>query len=260
MPLPRTPADSSRFIPLGKGSGPIPLLKSAFRWHNETVNIHSHFIPTLFLLSCIPLIIWRSPLPDANWVDTVMIISYLLAAMSCLSSSAAWHVVSGCASRRWFEWGACVDYIGISWLIAMSFNTVVYNAYYCRPRTVLIYTCINVGFGGLGSYLPFQKWFNQRKNKPWRILFFICLNLAMIAPVVQLYYRVGVKAANTFVSPFYWSVVSYCVGLVCYALHVPERIWPGKFDRIGASHNVSIKFAWVSGCASDVREPCPWRL
>lgn len=167
-----------------------------------------------------------------------MILSYLLAAMACMSSSAGWHVLSGCASRRWFEWGACVDYIGISWLIAMSFNTVVYNAYYCRPRTVLIYTCINVGFGGLGSYLPFQKWFNQRKNKPWRILFFICLNLAMIAPVVQLYYRVGVTAANAFVAPFYHSVVAYCLGLVCYAFHLPECLWPGKFDRYGASHNV----------------------
>jgi adiponectin receptor len=43
-----------------------------------------------------------------------MLVCYLLAAVSCLFTSASWHVLSGCASRRWFEWGACVDYIGIS--------------------------------------------------------------------------------------------------------------------------------------------------
>ncbi|BEI87616.1 uncharacterized protein CcaverHIS019_0103340 [Cutaneotrichosporon cavernicola] len=226
-----------RFIPLGR-NGPIPLIKSAFRMHNETVNIHSHFIPTLFILGVIPFIIWRTPLPDAHWIDTAMLISYLLAAMSCLVSSAGWHILSGCANRRWFEWGACVDYIGISWLIAMSFNTVVYNAYYCRGTHVFAYTLVNVAFGGLGSYLPFQKWFNQRKNKPWRILFFLCLNAAMFAPMVQLFREHGRHVAGKFVAPFFYSVAMYLVGLTFYAFHFPECAAPGIFDRFGASHQL----------------------
>jgi adiponectin receptor len=226
-----------RFIPLGR-NGPIPLIKSAFRMHNETVNIHSHFVPTLFILGVIPFIVWRTPLPDAHWIDTAMLISYLLAAMSCLVSSAGWHVLSGCANKRWFEWGACVDYIGISWLIAMSFNTVVYNAFYCRGTSVLTYTCINVAFGGLGSYLPFQKWFNQRKNKPWRILFFLCLNVAMFAPMVALFLEHGRHVAGKFVAPFFYSVAMYLLGLCFYAFHFPECAAPGKFDRFGASHQL----------------------
>lgn len=229
----------SRFIPLGRGKGPIPLIKSAFQWHNETVNIHSHFIPTCLILALvIPFFIWRTPLKDAHWVDTAMLISYLLAAASCLSSSAGWHILSGCASHRWFEWGACVDYIGISWLIAMSFNTVVYNAYYCSPKTVCAYTGVNLAFGALGSYLPFQKWFNQRKNKHWRILFFLLLNVAMVAPIVQLYMQHGSERANAFVSPFSLSVATYVTGLLFYAFHFPECAMPGKFDTWGASHNM----------------------
>jgi hypothetical protein len=34
---------------------------------------------------------------------------YLTAAISCLFTSAEWHVLSGCASKKWMEWGACVD-------------------------------------------------------------------------------------------------------------------------------------------------------
>lgn len=206
--------------------------------HNETVNIHSHSIPTLFIFAIIPLIVWRTPLPDAHWVDTAMLISYLLAAASCLSSSAGWHILSGCANRRWFEWGACVDYIGISWLIAMSFNTLVYNAFYCRPKAVMSYTTVNVAFGALGSILPFQKWFNQRKNKHWRIVFFLALNAAMVAPIVHLFHVHGYTKAQAFVAPFGLSVLTYVVGLLFYAFHFPECCAPGKFDIWGASHNM----------------------
>ncbi|KAL7422722.1 inc metabolism membrane protein [Cryptotrichosporon argae] len=227
-----------RFIPLHGKTGPIPLLKSAFAMHNETVNIHSHFVPSIALLCCIPLIAYSSPLPDAHWLDTTMLCLYLTAAISCLLSSASWHVLSGCASRGWFEWGACVDYVGISWLIAMSFNTVVYNVYYCHPRTVLGYTATNIACGALGSYLPFQRWFNERKNKNWRIAFFLFLNFAMIAPMVQLFYQQGYDRGSAFLSPFGRSIYAYLVGLVLYAFHWPECFWPGKFDRWGASHQL----------------------
>lgn len=53
--------------------------------------------------------IYTSPLPDAHFLDTATLVVYLLAAASCLISSAGWHVLAGCAYRKWFEWGACVD-------------------------------------------------------------------------------------------------------------------------------------------------------
>ncbi|RSH94877.1 hypothetical protein EHS25_004683 [Saitozyma podzolica] len=227
-----------RFIPLHTSGGPIPLIKSAFTWHNETVNIHSHFVPTVLILLAIPAIIYVSPLPDAHWLDTTMLVCYLLAAVSCLFTSASWHVLSGCASRRWFEWGACVDYIGISWLIAASFGTVVYNAYHCHPKTVLFYNTTNLFCGALGSYLPFQQWFNERKNKSWRIAFFLFLCFAMVAPMAQLFYEHGWDRASEFVSPFGLSIITYVAGLLFYGFHFPECIWPGRFDHLGASHQL----------------------
>jgi adiponectin receptor len=53
--------------------------------------------------------IYSSPLPGAHVLDTATLVVYLLAAAACLISSAGWHVLSGCAAKRWFEWGACVD-------------------------------------------------------------------------------------------------------------------------------------------------------
>ena len=33
--------------------------------------------------------------------------------------------------------------------------------------------------------------------------------------------------------------MAYVIGLVFYAFHWPECVWPGRFDRWGASHHVS---------------------
>lgn len=50
-------------------------------------------------------------------------------------------------------------------LIAASFGTVAYNGFYCQPKTVMLYCGTNALCGALGSYLPFQKWFNERRHK-----------------------------------------------------------------------------------------------
>jgi hypothetical protein len=53
----------------------------------------------------------------------------------------------------------------ITGLIAASFGTVAYNGFYCQPKSVMLYCGTNAMCGALGSYLPFQKWFNERRNK-----------------------------------------------------------------------------------------------
>nr|XP_019048945.1 hypothetical protein I302_02725 [Kwoniella bestiolae CBS 10118]OCF27875.1 hypothetical protein I302_02725 [Kwoniella bestiolae CBS 10118] len=225
-----------RFIPLHLKTGPVPLIKSAFTMHNETINIHSHFIPTILISLFIPYMILNPPLPNAHLLDTLILALYLIAAISCLFSSASWHVLSGCASKRWFEWGACVDcelYIG---LIAASFGTVVYNGFYCQPKYVLLYCTTNALCGALGSYLPFQRWFNERRNKHLRISFFLVLCVAMFAPMLQLFFQHGFFKALSFVAPFGWSIATYLTGLWFYAMHFPECRWPGRFDRFGMSH------------------------
>ncbi|ORX35324.1 hemolysin-III related-domain-containing protein [Kockovaella imperatae] len=227
-----------RFIPLHAKTGPIPLLKSAFAWHNETVNIHSHFIPTILFSIFIAAVLLSPPLPDAYPLDSATVVIYLLAAVACLISSASWHVLSGCASRKWFEWGACVDYIGIAWLIEASIFVITYNAFYCHPKTVAFYGIIDIICGTLGSVLPFQAWFNKRKNKKWRITFFLFLCFTFLGPLGQMVYLYGYGPSIGFIRPFFGSVVAYVVGLLCYGFHFPECLMPGKFDHLGHSHQL----------------------
>lgn len=60
----------------------------------------------------------------------------------------------------------------VTGLIAASFGTVVYNGFYCKPKLTLFYCTTNMLCGALGSYLPFQRWFNERRNKVSFLPFF----------------------------------------------------------------------------------------
>ena len=43
-------------------------------------------------------------------------------------------------------------------------------------------------------------------------------------------------------APFGISIITYVIGLVFYAMHLPECIWPGKFNYWGSSHQVRARF------------------
>lgn len=61
----------------------------------------------------------------------------------------------------------------------------------------------------VGSFLPFMQWFNERKHKKWRLLYFILLSLSGIMPCVHLafihsgasVFRFVCKCLTLFASP-----------------------------------------------------------
>ena len=55
-------------------------------------------------------------------------------------------------------------------------------------------------------------------------------------------------------APVFPSVIAYVTGLMFYAFHAPESIWPGKFDYIGASHQVSGSIVGTFFCFSRADE------
>lgn len=70
-----------------------------------------------------------------------------------------------------FTTPSCIR-LNVTGLIAASFGTVVYNGFYCKPKLTLFYCTTNMLCGALGSYLPFQRWFNERRNKVSFLPFF----------------------------------------------------------------------------------------
>ncbi|KAG8684877.1 hypothetical protein FRC11_011480, partial [Ceratobasidium sp. 423] len=105
-----------------------------------------------------------TPLPPSP-ADPMPKFFYLLAAGACLACSAIWHTLAGCSDLWLFEAGARIDYVGIGWLISASVSGVVYYGFACQPAIMWFYISIAIMTGIAGSILPFQAWFDERKNK-----------------------------------------------------------------------------------------------
>ncbi|KAB5588199.1 hypothetical protein CTheo_8356 [Ceratobasidium theobromae] len=115
-----------RFIP---GSQWSTLVLSMFQMHNETVNIHTHFVPFLVLLLALVAPWYHfefgfTPLPPSP-ADSLPKFLFPLASGVCLACSTIWHTLAGC-SDLWLEGGARIDYVGIGWLINAGVSGVIH--------------------------------------------------------------------------------------------------------------------------------------
>ncbi|BGP56505.1 inc metabolism membrane protein [Rhodotorula sphaerocarpa] len=228
-----------RYIPIEQYPA---LLKSMFEWHNETINIQSHFIGFLSLAGLLIYYLVFSPasphpLVDPHPGDTAIAVLFVVSAMHCLLCSTAWHLFAGCATTGWFQSAACIDYVGISGLIAASVAGSTYYGFYDHPQLANAYMTFNFIVGGIGMLVPWQSWFNERKYKMWRIAFFVSLAASAVAPIAHRSFLIGLGDTLRFYSPAVPSVMAYLAGLLFYANQFPECCSPGSW-HIGASHQL----------------------
>ncbi|KAE8212504.1 hypothetical protein CF327_g3870 [Tilletia walkeri] len=240
-----------RFIPIERWPA---LIRSTFEIHNETGNIMTHLVGIAII---VPLF-W--PYKDGHsWafdvhttaMDRLVQTIYLIAAIKCLALSVSWHVMAGCSHPGWFEAFACIDYTGVAWLVSASVFTVIYNEFYCQPNLALFYSFTTLLVGLVGATLPWAKWFNTREAKMWRVTVFLSMAFAALLPFTHAAYEHGLSKTASFVLPIVPSLLAYILGIVIYALEIPERWAPGRFDIFGHAHQiwhsliiVAILFHW----------------
>ena len=216
----------------------VECLRSVFRISNELVNIWSHAIGLVIVLS-IAFYFYPTSVNFAlsSNTDIFFAAMFFFAACKCLVCSCMWHTMNSIADQTLMERFACIDYTGISLLIAASIMTTEYTAFYCEPvsRWVYITTTFALGVGGV--ILPWHPTFN-RADMAWaRVAFYIALGATGFAPVVQLNLTRGSSWSYFFYAPVMKSVAVYIIGAVIYALKLPETLVPGWFDYFGGSHN-----------------------
>jgi len=217
----------------------VHILRSTFRISNELVNIWSHAIGLLIVLS---IAFYFYP-ASANFslstkTDKLIAAVFFFAACKCLVCSCMWHTMNCVANKTLLERFACVDYTGISLLIAASIMTTEYTAFYCEPVSRSVYLLSTATLGVAGVILPWHPLFNA-KNMAWgRVAFYVSLALTGFVPIVQLTASRGAAWAWAFYAPITKSVLVYFCGAIVYASKVPEKWWPGAFDYVGGSHNL----------------------
>lgn len=164
--------------------------------------------------------------------------TFLGGAMFCLLASSTCHLLS-CHSKRLSYIMLRVDYAGIAALISTSFYPLVYYSFMCYPFFCNLYIGIITVLGIatiLGSLLPV---FDRPEFRSVRASLFFGMGFSGVAPILHklILFSHQPEALHTTGYEVLMGVF-YGIGVLVYALRVPERWMPGKFDIAGHSHQL----------------------
>jgi predicted membrane channel-forming protein YqfA (hemolysin III family) len=222
---------------------------------------------------------------------------FFAGAFFCLFVSAFFHLVSNHSYEVALIWNRC-DYAGITFMIVGSSFPLIYFAFNCHPHlqvaalafiTVLGLVSLPVVLmerfakpkcaggelrgsdrsklaakrAGLTQGTCASEWFLRRvhtRYRPIRSMLYVGLGCSGIAPMMYLAFEVGWAHVYN-ATALHWTLTMgalYLVGVTLYALRVPERHFPGKFDYFLHSHQVRARLSepTTSVCCQHANRPC----
>ncbi|KAL6573060.1 Heptahelical transmembrane protein 4 [Orobanche hederae] len=164
--------------------------------------------------------------------------AFLGGAMFCLLASTTCHLFS-CHSQRMSYIMLRLDYAGIAALISTSFYPPVYYSFMCYPFFCNLYmgfiTLLGIGTI-LVSLLPV---FQSPEYRNIRAGLFFGMGVSGAAPILHkliLFWHQPEALHTTGYEVLMGAF--YGIGALVYAMRVPERWRPGKFDIAGHSHQL----------------------
>ncbi|KAF3621960.1 Heptahelical transmembrane protein ADIPOR3 [Capsicum annuum] len=164
--------------------------------------------------------------------------AFLGGAMFCLLASSICHLLS-CHSERLSYIMLRLDYAGIAALIATSFYPPVYYSFMCYPFFCNLYlgfiTFLGIGTI-LGSLLPV---FQTPEYRIIRASLFFGMGLSGAVPILHKLFLFWHQPEALHTTGYELLMgIFYGIGALVYAMRVPERWMPGKFDIAGHSHQL----------------------
>ncbi|KUJ14220.1 hemolysin-III family protein [Mollisia scopiformis] len=154
--------------------------------HNETVNIHSHFIPgILFLAAEVGIHQYlQTKYPKATIGDRLIFAFFLLTAVTCLGMSAAYHTLmnhSNHVSHLWLR----LDFVGIAILTLGDFVSGIYMVFYCEPVLQRIYWIMIITLSFATIFILLNPRFQGRRWRTFRVCTFVGTGLSGLAPLAH---------------------------------------------------------------------------
>ena len=207
---------------------------SIFRLHYDSVNIWTHLLGILMLIG---LMVWCLLSLKATAFDLGMLSIFFCTAIICFFNSASFHIfwvrspkVSRLLNR--------LDYVSIVILILGSFVSWLYYLLYCYVILQVVYLSI-LSLLGIATFIIFTfERFTRPRYRWFRAVAFVGLGLSGLLPIIHSLYLTGLYVAYDKLS-LGWLLAlaaSYIAGATIYALRIPEKWWPGKFDIFFHSH------------------------
>ena len=219
-------------------------LRSIFSLHNETVNIQTHLFGAFFFarlsMTSVPLHLPSPPFPQSTVpLSSAPLIPFYIGAVSCLTLSGLYHTTSN-VSPKFAQWGNQADYIGILSLIIGSFIPSIYYGLHCHPNLQKLYWTMIASIGFACGVVTVNPHFRTSAWRTWRAAMFVAMGLSAVGPVIHGLRFYGLDEMEDRMG-LTWVVVqgaTYILGAIIYAMRIPEKWVPKKFDILGSSHQI----------------------
>ncbi|SPO23243.1 related to Adiponectin receptor 1 [Ustilago trichophora] len=175
--------------------------------------------------------------PDT--LDIFGFTAFFIGAFVCLGCSATYHAIqchSHAVSKRFNK----LDYVGIVVMIVGSFLPALHYGFYCHPHYQLFYSVAISSLGALAMYVVLAPSYATPAYRPYRTAVFLVLGLSAVVPVAHVVQIYGYRTITETMGLRFLilSGALYVIGATLYAARVPERFAPGRFDMVGASHQI----------------------
>jgi len=125
-----------------------------------------------------------------------------------------------------------LDYCGIAMLIMGSFVPWLYYGFYCHYQPKIIYLTIVTVLGFFSIVTSLWDKFSSPQLRPVRAGVFMAFGLSGVIPAIHYVCMEGWFNEISRAS-LGWLILMgllYILGAMFYALRIPERWFPGKFD------------------------------
>ncbi|CAF3693702.1 unnamed protein product [Rotaria sordida] len=213
--------------------------------HSETINIWTHLIGTLCIaVTYILFLIDNYPQLDIS--DIISFSLFFISAILCLTFSTLLHIfinysprVLVTVSKLDYIATCALFYIGINILIFGSTVPVVHYLFYCYFQLKTIYISILFVLSIASMIGTSSAACSKPRYRPFKAILFIVLGLYGVAPATHACILYGLS--RMFEMGFLYlciMAVTYITGGIVYAIRIPERYFPGRFDVVGQSHQI----------------------
>lgn len=197
-------------------------------WHNETINIYSHLVPTI-LIPIICALYWNY----AEQYSTMMklVVLTILVGFGC---STLFHI-SVCTLPHMYQFFLCVDLFGIFTMILGFMISGFMFGFECHLFWQQFYTIFYLSIVIVGLV---PTWFFSLRIKSvfLRKLSLFIFTISLSIPTFHFFISASPKVFENMWQALV-SLISFAtIGFLFFNLRIPERWFPKTFDIIGYSH------------------------
>ena len=238
-------------------------VRSVFALHNQTFNVWTHLLGLCYFVGAAWEAGARLAARGAGRGEALVTALFYAGAIFQMGASAAYHTFgSGAGDARAGRRGGearhaaflKADLLGIIVMIAGSYQLGLFHGFVCAPGKSLAYTAAVATLLALAAALSLlDDVCAPAAQQHARTAACAAAVLFGIVPVIEWYVTEGVTLPADIQALWLRSAVAmfgfYGGGLLFFVSRLPERLAPGLFDLVGASHQIWHVCVWAAGAA-----------